>query len=85
MQILMNIPILDMVLNLIGIDFFSLSFNSGFDKNGILIGVENSSLKYSDTLGRSLIESQCPIKFTKQENKFCLHYYGNDSFQCSKN
>ena len=65
--------------------FFSLSFNSGFDKNGILIGVENSSLMYSDTLGRSLIETQCPIKFTKQQNKFCLHYNENDSFQCSKN
>lgn len=62
-----------------------MSFNSGFNKNGILIGVENGSLMYSDTLGRSLIEAQYPIKFTKQQNKFCLEYNGNDSFQCSKN
>ena len=42
-----------------------MSFNSGFNKNGILIGVENGSLMYSDTVGRSLIEAQYPIKFTK--------------------
>ena len=45
--------------------YFSLSFNSGLDKNAIMIVVDNSFLIYSDTLGKGLIEAQCSLKFTK--------------------
>ena len=48
MEVMKSILILDMVLDLMHMVFFSLSDGSGFGENVIIFGVDNGSFRYDD-------------------------------------
>ena len=57
MEVMKSILILDMVLDLMHMVFFSLSDGSGFGENVIIFGVDNSSFRYDDKKKQRYINS----------------------------